>query len=101
MKIAFPSAEFDDSVAAVCHDSASDEQLRGLNELLRTSSAARDEYILRLELHSRLASDPDLFALGEPDLSTAPEPPRTMLRKNVPPSVQRRQILKTPITWAA
>jgi hypothetical protein len=100
MRIAFPSAEFDDSVAAVCHYSASDEQLRGLNELLRTNSAARDEYILRLELHSRLASDPDLFALGEPDLSTAPKPLRTMLRKNVPPSVIQRQILKTPITWA-
>ena len=100
MKIDFPSAEFDDAVAAVCHDSASDEQLRGLNELLRTNSAARDEYILRLELHSRLASDPDLFASQEPDLSNPAEPTRTMLRTNVPPSVQQRQILKAPITWA-
>ena len=62
MKIAFPSREFDEAVAAVCHGSASDEQMRGLNELLRSDSAARDEYILRLELHSRLASEPDLFA---------------------------------------
>ena len=100
MKIDFPSTEFDDAVAAVCHDSASDEQFRGLNELLRTNSAARDEYILRLELHSRLASDPDLFASQEPDLSNPAEPTRTMLRTNVPPSVQRRQILKAPITWA-
>src|SRR5437762_2882825 len=62
MKLAFPSREFDEAVAAVCHDSASDEQMRGLNALLRSDSVARDEYILRLELHSRLASDPDLFA---------------------------------------
>src|SRR6185369_15744361 len=36
--------------------------MRSLNELLRSNAAARDEYILRLELHSRLASEPDLFA---------------------------------------
>ena len=58
----FPSHEFDDSVAAVCHGVASDEQMRSLNGLLRTSPAARDEYLLRVELHARLASDPDLFA---------------------------------------
>ena len=62
MKIAFPSREFDDAVAGVCHDLASEEQVRALNELLRNAAAARDEYILRLELHSRLASEPDLFA---------------------------------------
>ena len=62
MKLAFPSREFDEAVAAVCHGSASDEQARGLNQLLRHDAAARDEYILRLELHSRLASEPDLFA---------------------------------------
>ncbi len=63
MKIEFSSREFDDAVAAVCHDSASDEQVRALNELLLSDAVARDEYILRLELHSRLASAPDLFAL--------------------------------------
>jgi hypothetical protein len=62
VKIAFPSREFDEAVAAVCHGAASDEQMGGVNQLLRTDAAARDEYILRLELHSRLASDPDLFA---------------------------------------
>lgn len=61
MKIAFPSREFDEVVAAVCHGSASDEQARALNELLRSDAAARDEYVLRLEVHSRLASEPDLF----------------------------------------
>lgn len=100
MRIAFPSPEFDDSVAAVCHDLASDEQMRGLNELLRTNSAARDEYILRLELHSRLASDADLFASEEPDLSSALELSRTNPRANVPPSAQQGQILNAPISWA-
>ena len=61
MKIAFPSREFDEAVAAVCHGSVSDEEARALNELLGSDGAARDEYILRLELHSRLASEPDLF----------------------------------------
>ena len=62
MKFTFPSREFDEAVAAVCHGAVSDEQARGLNELLRNDAAARDEYVLRLELHSRLASEPDLFA---------------------------------------
>ena len=66
MKIAFPSSEFDEAVAAVCHGAASEEQSRGLNQLLRENPAALDEYILRLELHSRLASDRDLFAPNEP-----------------------------------
>lgn len=61
MKLTFPSTEFDDAVAAVCHGSLSDEQARGLNELLRSHPTARDEYLLRVELHARLASDADLF----------------------------------------
>ena len=62
MNMVFPSREFDDSVAAVCHGLASVEQMRSLHELLRASPAARDEYLLRVELHAGLASDPDLFA---------------------------------------
>jgi ferric-dicitrate binding protein FerR (iron transport regulator) len=58
----FPSPEFDDAVAAVCHGSATDAEMRALSELLRSDARARDEYLLRVELHSRLASDPDLFA---------------------------------------
>jgi hypothetical protein len=69
VSITFPSREFDEAVAAVCHGSVSEEQARALNLLLRRDAAARDEYILRLELHSRLASDPALFvsvaALGD------------------------------------
>lgn len=61
MKLDYPSHEFDSAVAAVCHGLASDDQIRGLNELLRRDPAARDEYILRLELHSRLASHPSLY----------------------------------------
>jgi hypothetical protein len=62
VKIEFPSREFDEAVAAVCHGTASEDQSKALNELLRNQSAALDEYIIRVELHSRLASDPDLFA---------------------------------------
>ena len=58
----FPSPKFDDVVAAVCHGSATDAEVRGLNELLRNDAGARDEYLFRVELHSRLASSPDWFA---------------------------------------
>ena len=55
MKIAFPSREFEEAVAAVCHGFASEEQMRALNERLRADLAARDEYVLLVELHSRLS----------------------------------------------
>ena len=50
-----PSREFDDTVAAACHGTATDAQLTALGVLLRTDVAALDEYILRVELHARLA----------------------------------------------
>ncbi len=61
MNLSFPSADFDDAIAALCHGDASEGQIQAVHDLIRTNAAARDEYILRLELHSRLASDPDLF----------------------------------------
>lgn len=71
MNVVFPSGEFDDAAGAVCNGSASDEQLRALNGLLRSNPTARDEYILRVELHSRLASEPDLFPKVESDETPA------------------------------
>ncbi len=61
MSLQFPSYDFDQAVAAVCHGTATDEQIRGLHQILRQHPGARDEYLLRVELHSRMASDPDLF----------------------------------------
>jgi hypothetical protein len=61
MTLFFPSPEFDDAVAAVCHGAAGEEQMRALNELLRSDAGVRDEYLLRVEVHARLASEPDLF----------------------------------------
>jgi hypothetical protein len=58
MKIAFPSREFEEAVAAVCHGFASEEQMRALNERLRADLAARDEYVLLVELHSRARPNP-------------------------------------------
>jgi len=60
--LAFPSPEFDDTVAAVCHGSAAEAEMSALNTLLRNDPSARDEYLLRVELHTRLASNPDLFS---------------------------------------
>src|SRR5208282_5219317 len=62
MRLLFPSREFDDAVAAVCQGQPSEEQVCALNELLLTDSAARDEYLVRVELHVRLGSDARLFA---------------------------------------
>jgi hypothetical protein len=62
MTSSFPSPEFDDAVAAVCHGSATEAEMRALNRLLRSNPSARDEYLMRVELHTRLASEPDLFA---------------------------------------
>ena len=88
MKLGYPSREFDEAVAAVCHGSASDQQLQALNELLRADRVARDEYILRVELHSRLASTPDLFAgeseppEAQPATVPLPEPAGSQRRGN-------------------
>lgn len=65
MKIEFPSREFELATAAVCHGTIKDAEAQALNRLLRVNVAARDEYILRVEIHSRLASKPELFAGAE------------------------------------
>jgi len=95
--LAFPSREFDEAVAAVCHGSASDEQMRELNQVLRDDSAALDEYILRLELHSRLASEPDIFVSREPKANEAGPrgrgitlPPSVAIVASHPPSRKRK-----------
>lgn len=62
MRLSCPSPEFDDAVAGVCHGSATEAEMRALNELLRSSPTARDEYLLRIELHTRLASESELFS---------------------------------------
>ena len=72
MSLNYPSPAFDAAVAAVCHGTASEEQLQALNRLLRDESTARDEYLLRVELHARLASDPDLFAGASRDIPPIP-----------------------------
>ncbi len=67
-----PSREFQDAVSALCHGTATEEQVQGLAALLRTDAAARDAYLLAVELHARLASDNSLFA-GQPQLGTGRE----------------------------
>ena len=100
MKLAFPSREFDEAVAAVCHGLASDEQMRGLNELLRSDSVARDQYILRLELHSRLASEPDLFVSTEQQASEASLTGRGItLPRNAPYIDSPRRGRKRKLSW--
>ena len=99
MKIDFPSREFDDVVAEVCHDLASDQDVRALNELLRSNAVARDEYILRLELHSRLASEPNLFPSSESDVSVFAQTSRLTPLQNVFTDTRQRRSRKVR-TWA-
>ena len=100
MKLAFPSREFDEAVAAVCHGLASDEQMQGLNELLRSDSVARDQYILRLELHSRLASEPGLFVSAEQEACEASLTGRGItLPRNVPYIDSPRRDRKRKLSW--
>ena len=99
MKLVFPSHELDDAVAAVCHGSMSDEQARALNDLLRSDDTARDEYILRVELHSRLASNPDVFARANDHERKVATP-----EKIVPltaPNRTRRKVLNRLLALAA
>jgi len=74
MKLGFPSPEFDDAVAAVCHGSATEAEMQALNELLRSDSRARDEYLMQVELHARLASNPEFFACAAVGNTAFPEP---------------------------
>jgi len=108
VSLRFPSPEFDDAVAAVCHGLASDDQMQALNELLRTSSTARDEYLLRVELHSRLASEADLFAPKASDASAVEPrslaPPRSHEGgegKSRLPSILKFPVPRKPVAWAA
>ncbi len=82
MTLTFPSSGFDEAVAAVCHGTASDGQLEGLHRLLRDDPAARDGYIFQVELHSRLASEPDLFPSAHREI---PPPPGSWIRGDLSP----------------
>jgi hypothetical protein len=96
MTVVFPSPEFDDVVAAACHGSATEVEMRALNELLRSNPGARDEYLMRVELHNRLASEPDLFCQAAeaagggclPKISL--EDRRNILASPAEPGIQRR-----------
>lgn len=105
MTIEFPSAEFDEAVAAVCHGSATEAEMRALNALLRSNASARDEYLLRLELHARLASEPDLFVRTTDGAASAgrAHPDSDALPKVVSarPSAPAGRRLGRVLAWAA
>lgn len=100
----FPSADFDDAVAAVCHGSATEADMGALNILLRSNSNARDEYLLRTELHARLASEPDLFFGMEAECpigGTVLEPNELGRMIFTPPAETARRKLLPALAWAA
>jgi len=102
VKVIYPSPEFDDMVAAVCHGSATDAEMEALNELLRKDPRAMDEYLWRLELHSRLASDADLFTQSAPQTAdysipekSAPAAPDNIVSIGSTPWTPRKAWLTT------
>src|SRR5690349_19573616 len=100
MTLSFPSSEFDDVVAAACHGSATEAEMRDLNALLRTNSSAEDEYLWRVELHTRLASEPALFsaAIDAPASCRLPGSSRggqrNMLSMGPPGPATRRKLMR-------
>lgn len=106
MKLFFPSSEFDDAVASVCHGSATEAETGALNELLRSNPSARDEYLLRIELHTRLASEPELFTQVADAATTCRLPDikagtrQSILSLN-PPVRERRRRLAQVLALAA
>jgi hypothetical protein len=96
MKLTFPSPEFDDAVAAVCHGNGSDDQAAALNELLRSNPSARDEYILRVELHARLASEADLFVPAQAEEGAE----ATTLADNARLSTRPAPAAQRVVAWA-
>ena len=104
MTFAFPSREFDEAVAAVCHDTASDDQMRALHALLRGNLAARDEYLRRLEIHSWLASESEIFLVSNRDRTeplTLPEGTPPSRRAKIESGPMKRPVLVWSLAMAA
>jgi hypothetical protein len=60
--VIFPSREFDQTLSALCDGAGTAEQVEELAAVLRENPAARDAYLVSVELHARLASESELFA---------------------------------------
>ncbi len=100
MTLAFPSREFDDAVAGVCHGVATDGEMRALRALLLGHAEARDEYLLRVELHARLASEPDLFT--QPGVEAADGDPHGLsfeVRRDAGVRPDAAPVRRRPLAW--
>ena len=96
----FPSAEFDDAVAAACHGRGSDREVQQLHELLAADAAARDEYLWRVELHGYLATAPVEAAGSEAGCGLShPSRGETVVRKQA--TAWKRGSLLPPLAAVA
>ena len=50
----YPSPEFDNALAALCHGNITDDSMIDLHKTLSIDPEARDEYLWQIELHARL-----------------------------------------------
>lgn len=77
----FPSPELAASISAMCHGTATDDEVASVHMLLRSDRAAQDEYLWEVELHARLASVRALpNTSGE---AVAHEKPRPAIRRSL------------------
>jgi len=67
----FPSIDFDNAVAQLCHGTVNDEVLVRLHELLQADPSARDEYLWRVEVHGKLGAGQIDFQHLSADEATA------------------------------
>jgi hypothetical protein len=89
----FPSPEFDASISALCHGTATDDEVAAVHALLRSDDAARDGYLWEVELHARLAS-----------LAALPTTSGVVVAREPPRPASRRSLLARPgsrVRWAA
>ncbi|MDH4203834.1 MAG: FecR family protein [Phycisphaerae bacterium] len=96
----FPSCEFDDAVAALCHGTINEEELADLHGLLCVDSGARDEYLWRVEVHGELASGKlnfdNLSECEEVDASAKIYP----ISDSIVPRVEKRRYLPMRVAAA-
>ena len=95
MNLSYPSPEFDDAVADLCHGNLSTEQAVAMNQLLLSHPGARDEYLFRVELHARLGAETDLGIRPE-----AVESPRTSGRSFARPKMKAMVVAAMTVATA-
>jgi ferric-dicitrate binding protein FerR (iron transport regulator) len=96
----FPSHDFDNAVAALCHGTVSDDALTELHELLRADADARDEYLWRVEVHGKLATGSLDFSRSA-DIDETDNDRKAIATPPLPANIERRWNIQSTMIVAA